>query len=113
MNLIKENTKVSKEIPNRMMSATFALTIDGRKVIGILNYIANNTGITPMAFGMKVKHVHGGCTGPRMQTTRILGSLLACDVIENYVEINKKILREIEDKIIATSIQTQKQQSLT
>ena len=55
MNLIKENTKVRKEIPNRMMSATFALPIDGRKVIGILNYIASNTGITPMAFWIKLK----------------------------------------------------------
>jgi hypothetical protein len=55
MNLIKENTKVRKEIPNRMMSATFALPIDGRKVIGILNYVAGNTGITPMAFWIKLK----------------------------------------------------------
>ena len=38
MNLIKENTKVRKEIPNRMMSATFALPIDERRVIGILDY---------------------------------------------------------------------------
>ena len=55
MNLIKENNKVRKEIPNRMMSATFALPIDGRKVIGILNYVANSTGITPMAFWIKLK----------------------------------------------------------
>ena len=61
----------------------------------------------------KVKHVHGGCTGPRMQTTRILGSLLAFDVIENYVEINKKILPVIKDKIVATNIQTQTQHSFT
>ena len=36
MTLIKENKGVRKEIPNRMMSATFALPIDGRRVVGIL-----------------------------------------------------------------------------
>ena len=40
MTLIKEN-KVRREIPNRMMSATFALPIDGRRVVGILDYIAS------------------------------------------------------------------------
>jgi len=61
----------------------------------------------------KVKHVHGGCTGPRMQTHRILGSLLGFDVIENHVTINEKILPVINDKIIATNIQTQTQHSFT
>ena len=61
----------------------------------------------------KVKHVHGGCTGPHMQTHRILGSLLGFDVIENHVTINEKILPVINDKIIANNIQTQTQHSFT
>jgi len=61
----------------------------------------------------KVKHVHGGCTGPRMQTTRILGSLLGFDVIENHVEINKKIVPVITDKIVATNINTKTEHSFT
>ena len=36
MTLIKENKGVRKNIPDRMMSATFALPIDGRRVVGIL-----------------------------------------------------------------------------
>ena len=55
MTLIKENNKVRKEIPNRMMSATFALPIDGRRVVGILDYTANDSGLTPMAFWIKLK----------------------------------------------------------
>ena len=55
MNLIKENTKVRKEIPNRMMSATFTLPIDERNVTGILDYVASDTGVTPMAFWIKLK----------------------------------------------------------
>ena len=55
MNLIKENTKVRKEIPDRMMSATFALPIDERRVVGILDYVASDTGVTPMAFWIKLK----------------------------------------------------------
>ena len=55
MTLIKENKTVRTEIPNRMMSATFALPIDNRKVIGIVNYVANKTGVTPLAFWMKLK----------------------------------------------------------
>ena len=46
MNFNKE-TKVRREIPDRMMSATFALPIDERRVVGILDYIASDTGITP------------------------------------------------------------------
>ena len=49
------NNLVRKEIPNRMMSATFALPIDGKKVIGIVNYIPSETGVTPIAFWMKLK----------------------------------------------------------
>ena len=55
MTLIKENNKVRTEIPNRMMSATFALPIDNRKVIGIVNYVPSETGLSPLAFWMKLK----------------------------------------------------------
>ena len=55
MTLIKENKTVRTDIPNRMMSATFALPIDGRKVIGIVNYVPGETGLTPLAFWMKLK----------------------------------------------------------
>jgi hypothetical protein len=56
MTLIKENKTVRKEIPNRMMSATFALPIDGRRVVGILDYTCKRyTGLTPMAFWIKLK----------------------------------------------------------
>ena len=54
MTLIKEN-KVRKEIPDRMMSATFTLPIDERNVTGILDYVASDTGVTPMAFWIKLK----------------------------------------------------------
>ena len=43
MTLIKENKGVRKKIPDRMMSATFTLPIDGRRVVGILDYIASDT----------------------------------------------------------------------
>jgi len=55
VNLIKENIKVRQEIPNRMMAATFTLPIDGRRVVGILNYVASDSGLTPMAFWVKLK----------------------------------------------------------
>ena len=55
MTLIKENKGVRKKIPDRMMSATFSLPIDGRKVVGILDYVASETGLTPMAFWIKLK----------------------------------------------------------
>ena len=55
MTLIKENNKVRKEIPNRMMSATFALPIDGRRVVGIVNYTATDSGLMPLAFWIKLK----------------------------------------------------------
>ena len=55
MTLIKENTKVRKQIPNRMPSATFTLPIDGRRVVGIVNYDVTDTGIIPMAFWVKLK----------------------------------------------------------
>ena len=43
------------EIPNRMMSTTFTLPIDNRKVIGIVNYTAGADGITPLALWVKIK----------------------------------------------------------
>ena len=39
----KEN-KVRRQIPNRMPSATFTLPIDGRRVVGIVNYDVTETG---------------------------------------------------------------------
>ena len=53
MTLIKETIGVRQEIPNRMMAATFTLPIDGRRVVGILNYVASDSGLTPMAFWVK------------------------------------------------------------
>ena len=50
----KEN-KVRRQIPNRMPSATFTLPIDGRRVVGIVNYDVTETGIIPMAFWVKLK----------------------------------------------------------
>ena len=61
----------------------------------------------------KVKHFHGGCTGPIMQTNRILGSLIGVDVIENFKTINNKVVPIINEKIIATNIQTQTEHSFT
>ena len=55
MTLIKENKGVIKEIPDRMMSATFTLPIDERRVVGILDYIADENGVIPMAFWIKLK----------------------------------------------------------
>jgi len=55
MNTNKENKGVRKQIPNRMPSATFTLPIDGRRVVGILNYDITETGIVPMAFWVKLK----------------------------------------------------------
>jgi hypothetical protein len=55
MTLIKENKGVRKNIPDRMMSATFTLPIDERNVTGILDYVASETGVTPMAFWIKLK----------------------------------------------------------
>jgi len=55
MTLTKENDKVRRQIPNRMPSATFTLPIDGRRVVGIVNYDVTDTGIIPMAFWVKLK----------------------------------------------------------
>jgi len=55
MTLIKETRGVRKEIPSRMMCATFAIPIDGRKVTGTLDYTVSETGVIPMAFWIKIK----------------------------------------------------------
>tara|TARA_Y100000768_G_scaffold15975_2_gene11150 strand:+ start:2244 stop:2639 length:396 start_codon:yes stop_codon:yes gene_type:complete len=55
MTLIKENKGVRKDIPDRMLCATFSIPIDGRKVVGTLDYVANKTGLVPMAFWIKIK----------------------------------------------------------
>ena len=43
------------KIPDRMMSTTFTLPIDNRKVVGIVNYVADDNGITPLALWVKIK----------------------------------------------------------
>ncbi len=54
--MILQDDKIMRhEIPNRMMSTTFTLPIDNRKVIGIVNYTAGAEGITPLAFWVKIK----------------------------------------------------------
>lgn len=55
MTLINKDNKVRRQIPNRMPSATFTLPIDGRRVVGIVNYDVTETGIIPMAFWVKLK----------------------------------------------------------
>ena len=55
MTLINKDNKVRRQIPNRMPSATFTLPIDGRRVVGIVNYNITDTGIIPMAFWVKLK----------------------------------------------------------
>ncbi len=52
---LQDDKIMRHEIPNRMMSTTFTLPIDNRKVIGIVNYIAGSEGITPLAFWVKIK----------------------------------------------------------
>jgi len=53
--ILQEDKIMRHEIPNRMMSTTFTLPIDNRKVIGIVNYTAGAEGITPLAFWVKIK----------------------------------------------------------
>lgn len=52
---LQDDKIMRHEIPNRMMSATFTLPIDDRKVVGIVNYIATEEGIIPMALWVKIK----------------------------------------------------------
>ena len=55
MILNKEDKIVRAAIPDRMMSTTFTLPIDDRKVVGIVNYTADVNGVTPLAFWVKIK----------------------------------------------------------
>jgi len=52
---LQDDKIMRHEIPNRMMSTTFTLPIDNRKVIGIVNYTAGAEGVIPMAFWVKIK----------------------------------------------------------
>ena len=52
---LQDDKIMRHEIPNRMMSTTFTLPIDNRKVIGIVNYIVDDSGITPLALWVKIK----------------------------------------------------------
>ena len=52
---LQDDKIMRHEIPNRMMSTTFTLPIDNRKVIGIVNYTAGAEGIMPLAFWVKIK----------------------------------------------------------
>ena len=52
---LQDDKIMRHKIPNRMMSATFTLPIDDRKVVGIVNYIATEEGIIPMALWVKIK----------------------------------------------------------
>ena len=52
---LQDDKIMRHEIPNRMMSTTFTLPIDNRKVVGIVNYTAGNEGITPLALWVKIK----------------------------------------------------------
>ena len=52
---LKDDKIMRYEIPDRMMSTTFTLPIDNRKVVGIVNYIADDNGITPLALWVKIK----------------------------------------------------------
>ena len=50
--MILQDDKIMRaKIPDRMMSTTFTLPIDDRKVVGI----ANITGVVPLAFWVKIK----------------------------------------------------------
>jgi len=52
---LKDDKIMRATIPDRMMSTTFTLPIDDRKVVGIVNYTADVNGVTPMAFWVKIK----------------------------------------------------------
>jgi len=52
---LQDDKIMRHKIPNRMMSATFTLPIDDRKVVGIVNYTATEEGIIPMALWVKIK----------------------------------------------------------
>ena len=50
-------------------------------------------------FDKKVINFHGGCKGPEMQTTRILGSLIGVSLIDNFKKINEQLIPIIEKEI--------------
>ena len=52
---LQDDKIMRHKIPDRMMSTTFTLPIDNRKVVGIVNYIADDSGITPLALWVKIK----------------------------------------------------------
>ena len=52
---LQDDKVMRHKIPDRMMSTTFTLPIDNRKVVGIVNYIADDIGITPLALWVKIK----------------------------------------------------------
>ena len=52
---LQDDKIMRHKIPDRMMSTTFTLPIDNRKVVGIVNYIADDNGITPLALWVKIK----------------------------------------------------------
>ena len=52
---LKDDKIMRYEIPDRMMSTTFTLPIDNRKVVGIVNYVAGEQGVTPLALWVKIK----------------------------------------------------------
>ena len=53
--ILKDDKIMRYEIPDRMMSTTFTLPIDNRKVVGIVNYVAGEEGVTPLALWVKIK----------------------------------------------------------
>jgi len=52
---LQDDKIMRHEIPDRMMSTTFTLPIDNRKVVGIVNYVAGEQGVTPLALWVKIK----------------------------------------------------------
>jgi len=52
---LQDDKIMRHKIPDRMMSTTFTLPIDNRKVVGIVNYVADDNGITPLALWVKIK----------------------------------------------------------
>ena len=52
---LQDDKIMRHKIPDRMMSTTFTLPIDNREVVGIVNYIVDDNGITPLALWVKIK----------------------------------------------------------
>ena len=52
---LQDDKVMRHKIPDRMMSTTFTLPIDNRKVVGIVNYVAGEQGVTPLALWVKIK----------------------------------------------------------